>query len=165
MRVADVRRDVWPEAHALGAADHVEVGWGDGGFYPAARGTLPLALRAAFSSASSVLHVAVFDGAVEGFFTASPVVELRVTPAAFDAICRFIGAAYARDPTPRALGPGLYGRSRFYAAAARYHVFDNSNHWAARALRAGGVPVTPRLSFYAGTVLAQVEPLGVVRRR
>ena len=166
VRRADVRADVWPEAHDLGAFEHLEVGWGDGGFYPAERPTLGLALRAAFRSRSSVLHVAAFDGRVADFFAVSPVIELRLPRAGFDDLCRFVAGAYARGADGRAspLRPGLYGASRFYLARERYRVFDNSNQWAARALRAGGVPVVPALSLSAGSVLAQVARIGVVHR-
>ena len=162
VRRADVRRELWPEADEMPFA-HLEVGWGDGDFYPAEAGTIAKALRAAFASGSSVLHVATFDAPVEEFFTLSRVVALRVSPDGFDAFCRFIGAAYARDAERRALpvGHGLYGSSRFYRATERYHVFNNSNHWAARGLVAAGVPV--RSSLSAGGLLAQVEPLGAVR--
>jgi uncharacterized protein (TIGR02117 family) len=164
MRRTDVRADVWSEASELGDLDHVEVGWGDGAFYPAPRGTVGLALRAAVASEGSVLHVAGFDGPVAAFFSRSPIVELRVTPAGFDALCRFIAAAYARDAggRPVTMARGLYGDSRFYAARERYHLFANSNQWAARALRAAGVPV--RTSLFARGVMAQVETLGVVLR-
>src|SRR5438876_9603835 len=53
-----------PRGRSAPAGEYVEVGWGDGDFYPAARGTLALALRAAFRSRSSVLQVVGFDGPV-----------------------------------------------------------------------------------------------------
>ena len=164
VRRADVRADVWPEASGLGDFEHVEVGWGDGAFYPAPRGTVGLALRAAVASEGSVLHVAAFDGPVAAFFARSPIVELRVTPTGFDAFCRFIAAVYARDEDgqPLIVGRGLYGVSRFYAAREPYHVFSNSNQWAVRALAAAGVPV--RASLFARGVMTQVETLGVVLR-
>src|SRR5436190_866027 len=43
------------------ATEHVEIGWGDGDFYPAQHGTVSLALRAAFCSRFSVMQVAGFD--------------------------------------------------------------------------------------------------------
>jgi uncharacterized protein (TIGR02117 family) len=164
VRRLDVRRDVWAEAHEIGPFDYVEIGWGDGDFYPAARGTVGQALRAAFRSRSSVLHVAAFDGRVERFFAVSPVVELALTPDGFDDLCRFIAAAYTRsgDGAAFPVGAGLYGASRFYRARDRYHVFHNSNQWVARALRQAGVPVSP--SLYAGTVFARVARLGIVHR-
>src|SRR5262249_52704227 len=40
-------------------------------------------------------------------------------------------------------GPGLYAESRFYRAIGRYRLFDNSNTWTAKALRAAGCPIDP----------------------
>jgi len=166
LRIADVRAEAWPEPGALGSFTLVEVGWGDGAFYPAERGTLALAVSAAVRSRSSVLHVAAFDRPVLDFFVASPVVELALTPAGFDDLCRFLAATYARDADgrPRRVGDGLYGAGGFYAGHERYHAFNNSNQWAARALRAGGVPVAPGLALYGETVIAEVARFGVVRR-
>ena len=165
VRRSDVRAEIWPEAAELGDFEHLEVGWGDDAFYPAARGTLGLAWRAAFASEGSVLHVAAFDGPVAAFFAQSPVVELRVSPAGFDEMCRFIAESHTRDADGRPViaGRGLYGVSRFYGARDRYHAFANSNHWAARGLAAGGVPIRP--SLFAGGVMTQAETLGVVLRR
>lgn len=166
VRTGDVRADVWPEAAALSSLRFVEVGWGDGEFYPAERGTVSLAVSAAVWSASSVLHVAAFDREILTFFPASPVVELALTRAGFDDLCRFIASAYARDAAgrPRRVAPGLYGSGAFYAADERYHLFNNSNQWAARALRAGGVPLVPALSLYGATVMGQAARFGIVRR-
>ncbi len=166
MRRADIAPAIWPEPHAQDARAHVEVGWGDGDFYPAPHGTLALALRAAFSSRGSVLHVAAFDGTVADFFVASPVVELRVTPAGFDALCRYVAATHARDAAGRGIlvGRALYGTGAFYRARPRYRVLTNSNQWAAEALARAGVPVVPALSVNSGSVLAQVAPLGTVVR-
>jgi hypothetical protein len=113
-----------------------------------------------------VLHVAAFDSRVETFFEPAPVIELRVSPRGLDALCRFVAAAHARRAPGGAivLGPGLYGASRFYLARGRYGLFRNSNQWAAQALREAGVPVVPALSVTAGSVLAQVAPLGTVLR-
>jgi hypothetical protein len=49
-----------PPAPANGAPEATEVGWGDGDYDPAARGTPVLALKAAFRSRASVLHVVGF---------------------------------------------------------------------------------------------------------
>ncbi len=166
VRVADVRAEAWPEASRLAAFEYVEVGWGDSAFYRAERETVSLALKAAVSSDSSVLHIAAFNRPVEDFFAASEIVVVGLTRAGFDDLCRFIASAYVRDADGRAqrVGDGLYGAGGFYAARERYHVFNNSNQWAARALRAGGVPMTPALALFGGTVMAEAARYGVVRR-
>jgi uncharacterized protein (TIGR02117 family) len=166
LRRADVAPHLWPEAHAHGHREYVEVGWGDGDFYPAEHGTLGLALRAAFSSRGSVLHVAAFDRGVAEFFMAAPVIELRVAPRDFDRLCRFVAATHARDAGGDGIvvGPALYGAGAFYKARPRYGVLHNSNRWAARALARAGVPVAPALTVGSGSLLVQVAPLGTVIR-
>jgi uncharacterized protein (TIGR02117 family) len=156
---ADVAPSIWPEAADLGPFRYIEVGWGDGAFYPAPRGTLALAIEAALSSKSSVLHVAGFDAPVTEFFPGSTVIDLAVSPEGFDALTRFIHETYARDDAgqPVRLGAGLYGHARFYRATGRYRLFDNSNHWTARALQAARCPIDPSGAFSADAVLDRVR--------
>ena len=140
---ADVSPALWPESAALGPVRFVEVGWGDADYYPAVRGHPGLALQAAFASASSVLHVAGIDAPLTEFFRGSTIIEVPLSSAGFEALTRFIHAAYARDSSgqPIAIGPGIYGTSRFYRAEGRYRLLDNSNTWTAKALAAAGCPI------------------------
>ena len=156
-------RERWRERDALGDVRYLEVGWGDGEFYPAARGTVGLALKAVFRSRSSVLHVAGFDAPVATSFPESAIVEIELSPRGLDGLARFIDQQYARDAAGRALTgpPGLYGDvARFYLASEGYGPFRNSNHWTARALRAAGCPIDPRWTISAGSVLEQARHFG-----
>ncbi|MGH7312978.1 MAG: DUF2459 domain-containing protein [Candidatus Rokuibacteriota bacterium] len=164
MRRADVSPAIWPESTELADVRFIEVGWGDGDFYPAATGTIGLALKAAFFSASSVLHVAGFDLPVAEFFAGTPLVEIALSARGFDALSRFIHEAYAQDARGELVkvAPALYGRGSFYLATGRYHALANSNTWTARALRAAGCPVTPAWALTAGNVLWQVRRFGLV---
>src|SRR5437868_3720466 len=101
-----LRRDdfaVGPPALSAPRGEYVEVGWGDGDFYPAARGTLALALRAAFRSRSSVLQVVGFDGPVTEMFPRSKILEIELAPASLAALARHIAASYALDHDGRPL--------------------------------------------------------------
>lgn len=152
--------DAWPGRDALGPVRYLEIGWGDGEFYPAPRGTIALALRAAFRSTSSVLHVAGFDAPVATYFAGAPVLEVELSPRGLERLGRFIDAHQARDAAGQSIvvARGIYGDAgHFYLATGRYHVFDNSNHWTARALRAAGCPIEPAWAINAGTVLSQVR--------
>jgi uncharacterized protein (TIGR02117 family) len=159
---ADVAPGLWPERDDLGPLAFLEVGWGDGEYYPAERGTVGQALRAAFRSSGSVLHVAAFDRHPTQYFAGGDVTEIRVSTRGFEGLCRFIAAHYAKDDSGRAIavGPGLYGPSRFYRAHGQYRLLDNSNHWTARALQSAGVPLDPDAALTAGQVLAQLRALG-----
>jgi uncharacterized protein (TIGR02117 family) len=153
---ADVSPSLWPEAAALAPFRYVEVGWGDGTFYPSAEGTVGLALKAALRSESSVLHVAAFDLSPPEFFAGSTVIPLPLSSTGFDVMTGFFRATYARDANgqPTIVAPGLYGHSHFYRAVGRYRLFDNSNTWTARALHAAGCPIDPGIITASGVLEA-----------
>ncbi|MBM4442717.1 MAG: DUF2459 domain-containing protein [Candidatus Rokubacteria bacterium] len=159
---ADVSPRVWPEvAEARGR--FVEIGWGDGAYYPAPEATVGMGLRAAVSSEFSVLHVAAFDPAPAEFFAGAPVVRVPLSAAGFEALTRFIHAhyEYGADGRPVVVAPGRYGDARFYRATGRYRLFDNSNTWAAKALHAAGCPIDPA-TITAGSVVRQAKELETV---
>jgi uncharacterized protein (TIGR02117 family) len=162
LRAGDVPAGLWPERADFAGARYLEVAWGDRDFYTAPRGTLGLALRAAFASQGSVLHVVGFAEPVSRYFAGGEVVEIALSRPGLEALVRFIDAAHARGGAERAprLAGGLYGDSGFYPAAAPYHLFSTCNTWIASALRAAGAPITPLWAVTAGGVLRQVRPLG-----
>ena len=135
-----LRRDdftaVSPLAVSAPAGEYVEVGWGDGDFYPAPRGTLALALRAAFHSRSSVLQVVGFDGPVGEMFPRSKILAIDLTSAGLAALVRHIEATYALDADgrPIVVAPAQYGSGVFYLSRGHYRLVDNSNTWVARGL-------------------------------
>ena len=144
------------------AREHIEVGWGDGDFYPAPKGTLSLALRAAFCSRSSVLHVAGFDGPVAAMFPGQKIVALELTPAGFAALARYVETSLAETAEGRAtvVAPPIYGEGAFYLARGHYRLLDNSNTWAARALSVAGCRMQVDTTITAGAVLQQAARAG-----
>jgi uncharacterized protein (TIGR02117 family) len=166
LRGADVPTDVWPERRDFPTARFLEVAWGDRDFYTAPEGSIGLALKAAFGSRHSVLHVVGFSLPVVEYFPASAVVELELSRPGFDALARFVDGAHARAGEGRAprLGVGLYGDSGFYPARGRYSLMNTCNTWTASALRAAGCPITPLWATTAGGLLRQVRSLGRVVR-
>jgi uncharacterized protein (TIGR02117 family) len=157
VRRADVPADVWPERDDFSAA-YLEVGWGERDFYQAPRGTLWMGLKAAFWANDSVLHVAAVGSPPAAFFAGNEVAEISLSGRGFHALAAFIADAHARTADGRAilLGPGWYGGSGFYLGRERY-VLTSCNVWTARALRAGGFPITPFWALTAGNVMFQVE--------
>jgi uncharacterized protein (TIGR02117 family) len=158
VRREDVPADVWPERDEFSGAAYLEVGWGDRDFYQAPQGTLWMGLKAAFWANDSVLHVAAFSAPPAVYFVGSEVAEIPLSRPGFHAFAAFIADAHARTSEGRAipLGPGRYGHSRFYLGRERY-VLTSCNVWTARALRAGGFPITPFWAITAANVMFQVE--------
>jgi len=145
---------------------YLEVGWGDGDFYPAAGGTVALALRAAFHSRSSVLQVVGFDAPITEMFPGSKVVRVELTPSGLAALARYVEATAAldREGRPTVVAPAEYGSGVFYLARGRYRLIDNSNTWAARGLKAAGCPILADIVVTAGGVLHQAARFGRVVR-
>jgi len=157
---------IWPESAEFGDFRYLEVGWGDADYYPAARGTIGLALKAAFSSKGSVLHVAAFDAPPTEFFDRSKIIEVPLSRRGLEYLGHFIHAAYVRDASgrPVVLAPGLYGHGAFYRATGQYRLQDNSNNWTARALAVAGCPIDAAETITAGSVMDAARRFGRVIR-
>jgi len=151
VRRDDVDPALWPEVRDFPDTALVEVAWGDREFYMAQNPTGWLAVKAAFFTSGSVLHVAGYGESTLAGLPAGAVVELRVSRRGFDAMTRFVHDEYQPDGQgrPARLEHGLSGASWFYTAQSRYHLFNTCNTWVARALQRAGLDVTP-----AGTVTA-----------
>jgi uncharacterized protein (TIGR02117 family) len=162
LRRADVADAPWPALEDFPEANYLEVGWGDAAYYQDPDPSLGTTLRAGLWPTPSVLHVAGVAGSLERFFQRSEIIRVDVTDDGLRRLTSFIAAAHARRDAGGLirLGPGLYGDSRFYAAADAYHVFNNCNHWIAQALQAAGVRIAPSLT--AGGLLRQLRTLGEV---
>lgn len=162
---------VMPRTDAVAGRDFadaawLEVGWGDRAYYQAPAPTTADLLRAALWPTPSTLHVVGFSGPVDAYFPRGEILRFDLSVAEGTALAAFIHAAFARDAQgqPQPLGPGLYGTSRFYAARQRYHLFENCNEWAARALRTAGLPLWPAEVLTTGDLFKQTRPLGTVVR-
>jgi uncharacterized protein (TIGR02117 family) len=165
VRLRDVDSTIWPEASDFAGAAFVEVAWGDREFYMGERPSGWLAVKAAFFTSGSALHVAGFSAPMASYFAASDVVEVPVSRGGLDAMTRMFHDEYQRgdDSRPIRLAPGLYGVSWFYAARSRYHLFNTCNTWVARALRAAGLEVTPAGVVTAGGVMQEARRAAAAR--
>jgi len=163
VRRSDVDRVAWPDVDDFPQATFIELAWGDREFYMATSPSVWLAMRAAFKTSGSVLHVVGITTPLATAFPGADIVELRLAPVGFVALTRFIADEYARDDArrPIRLARGLYGASWFYAARGRYHLFNTCNTWVARALQHAGLPVSPAGTPTAGALMQQVR--GVAR--
>jgi uncharacterized protein (TIGR02117 family) len=159
VRRGDIPLEAWPELEYLPPTTYLEVGWGDRAFYETPGAGVGLAIRAAFASDASALHVASFDRPPGEMFPGADIIAIPLSPRGAAALGRFISRSYARDAgaRPIELGPGLYPGSRFYAATGRYSMLRTCNNWIAEALRAGGCPISPAWAITAGALLRQAE--------
>ncbi|MGH7267650.1 MAG: DUF2459 domain-containing protein [Candidatus Rokuibacteriota bacterium] len=162
VRQADVDPALWPESRDLGDVTWLDVGWGDRDYYPDPDPSVWDAVDAVIRPTPAVLHVGGFDRAPPEFLAGLPMVRIAVSRRGLDGLARFVHAAYERrGGRPVRIGPGTYPISAFYLATGRYHaLFNNSNAWTARALRAAGVPVGPGLAITADSLMRQAARMG-----
>lgn len=162
-RLADVAPGLWELPVNFPATESVEVGWGDRDYWTASRPTVWLGLKAGLYPTPSALRFIGYSGPVERFFVDGDIAAVQVSRRGFNRLVEFVAASFAR---PQGLlidlGPGPLPASRFYLGRGGYHMFNTSNTWTARALRAAGLPVWPWLSFTSSNLLYQTDGLGVV---
>jgi uncharacterized protein (TIGR02117 family) len=157
-----VRREHLPdsvgaERNDLADSEYVEVGWGDADFYRAEQPTSSLGLKAAVWSTSSVLYVVGLDQPPYRSLDPAHCTEVRLSARGLSELDTFIAMTFARDERGEVieLGPGPAPNSRFYLAKGTYSLLNTCNTWVARALRAGGCPITPLYAVTAGNVMFQ----------
>lgn len=141
-------------------ATHYELGWGDKGFYMADEVTTGITLRAMFWAQGSVVHVVALQGPAAASFPASRSVPVELTAEGMASLMGYVDSGFLRGTDGRVLPlrNGLYGDSQFYDGVGRYHVFNTCNKWTAKALRSGGVVISPALKLTSGSVLRAVSP-------
>lgn len=133
------------------------MGWGDRDYYRNLDPDVADALAAVLVPGPSVLHIVGIRGPVRQVLPANDVVDLHITAERLARLVTHFRAAYERDESGHlvALGPGLYGDSRFYKAHERFHLFNNCNVWTAKARQAAGLPVHTGLT--AGGLMREVR--------
>ena len=159
---SDLSLDALPELADFPEAKFIEFSWGDQDFFPDPNSGIWAALRAAFWSGGSVLHLVGFNENVGQFYRGAEVFELRLTAAAERQLIQFISQTFARaNSNSRAQArPGLFPYSRFYPATAKFSVLRTCNTWVAEALASAGLPISPGAVLTAGSLASQLADIG-----
>jgi uncharacterized protein (TIGR02117 family) len=160
VRKADLTQGLIPERDHFPEAEYLEIGWGDRDYFPATEESVGLALRAAFRSRGSVLHVVGFNGAVRDYFIDGEIIELALARESLRRLSEFLSGSFSRiDPsTPAQSQPGLVANGRFYPAAGRFSILRTCNTWIAEALKTAGLDISPSYVITAASLARQVRP-------
>lgn len=140
-------------------AEFYEIGWGDEGFYQAPEITIGVTLRAIIWSRGAVVHVVALPGSPPEYFAAGRVVHTCLSTENVESLARYLSNSFSRDGDGNLLQlkRGLYGNSQFFDGQGRYHLFNTSNKWAAKALKSGGMDISPTFKLTADSVMGFVE--------
>jgi uncharacterized protein (TIGR02117 family) len=158
LRKADIPIDSVPELVDFPDAEFIEFSWGDKDYFPNPDAGVFTAIKAAFWSSGSVLHVVGFSGNPKSFFRTGELVELRLTTNAHARLLEYISQTFSR-PSPRdrtEASAGLFSYSRFYPATHKFSLMKTCNTWVAEALKSAGLPVSPGDVMTANSLATQL---------
>ncbi|HXV84736.1 MAG TPA: DUF2459 domain-containing protein [Candidatus Binatia bacterium] len=161
IKKADVPAAVVPELRDFPSSEYLEFSWGDQDYFPAPDPGFGLALKAAFWSSGSVLHIVGFKESVKKAYPTAEVIDIPLSEEDFLQLIEFISATFTRPdpPAPAEARPGLFANARFYAAGGRFSLLRTCNTWVAEALKAAGLPISPSYVITAGNLARQLKSL------
>jgi uncharacterized protein (TIGR02117 family) len=165
VNTAIVGADEIPELIHFTGAKYVEISWGDADFFPAAEAGIGLALKAAFWSRGSVLHLVGFSGTVQETYPGAELIGISLSTEEFHKLISFISAEFRRHQSGRAAtpSPGLFPQSHFFPATSKFSLLRTCNAWVAEAFLAAGLPLRPGVVFTAGTLADQLRHVAAVK--
>jgi uncharacterized protein (TIGR02117 family) len=161
IRTIDIPAAVLPELRDFPSAEHLEFSWGDRDYFPEPDPGIGLALKAAFWSSGSILHVVGSNGSLENIFPGAEILEIGLSEDGFQRLIKFISDTFSRSSqeAPAEARPGLSPNGRFYSAEGKFSILRTCNTWLAEALSAAGLPVSPRYVITARSLGRQVRSL------
>jgi uncharacterized protein (TIGR02117 family) len=164
---ADIPIAVLPELRDFPSAEYLEFSWGDRDYFPAPDAGIGLAIKAAFWSSGSILHVVGFREAVENVFPSVEIIDIDLSEENFQRLINFISDTFSRPdpPAPAEARPGLFPNGRFYAAEGKFSLFRTCNTWVAEALSSAGLPIRPNYVFTAANLGNQLRPFSAGQTR
>ncbi|GFE81250.1 membrane protein [Steroidobacter agaridevorans] len=151
----------WPVLADFPESRYLEFGWGDARFYqaPAGEESWWLALRAAFFSTASVVHVIGFDRPTPEALLADEVIEVRLSAEGLRKLTASIEAEF-NENTPKSFGAPLLGTpepNKFYYAKRRFFFPRMCNWWTSQRLHDGGCPIAAWSVFSANRVIREAK--------
>jgi uncharacterized protein (TIGR02117 family) len=160
---ADIAVRAIPETAHFPGAQYIEFSWGDAEFFPAPKAGVGLALKAAFWSRGSVLHLVGFDGMVRDKYPGAEILAIGLDEAEFRRLIGFISAEFKREQPAGSATPsaGLFAQSRFFPANSKFSVLRTCNAWVAEAFVAAGLPLRAELVFTAGDLAGRLRPFAI----
>ena len=140
---------------------YVEIGWGDAAYYRDPEPGLGTLLRAALLPTAGTVQIVPVWTSVERFARGADLYGYVVPDSLLTPLLAYLMAEIALEEGDVVdQGPSLYGAGRFFAATRRYNMFNNSNHWAARALRIAGCDLSVWQSLIIELLFIQLRECG-----
>lgn len=162
VRTRDFSPGILPELQDFPEAEYLEFSWGDQDYFPHPDPGFGMALRAAFWSRGSIIHVVGVQGSLAHSYPSAEIIAIPLSETAFQRLLSFVSQTFLRPGTASSSEalPGLSANARFYLAQGRFSIFRTCNTWVAEALQAAELPINPGWVITAGSLGRHVRPLG-----
>ncbi|HZD42042.1 MAG TPA: DUF2459 domain-containing protein [Terriglobales bacterium] len=162
LRKEDLTDAPLPELADFPNVRFIEFSWGDKDYFPDPNAGFLMALKAAFWSSGSVLHLVGFTENIDSFYPEAKHTELRLSDRAYARLTDYLSRSFdRRHANGRApASPGLLTYSRFYPSTEKFSWRKTCNTWVAAALEFAGVPVSPGLVLTAAQLAEQLDEIG-----
>ncbi|HEX7231752.1 MAG TPA: DUF2459 domain-containing protein [Candidatus Binatia bacterium] len=156
---ADIPQLEVPETADFPQARFIEFSWGDKDYFPDPNAGFFTAIKAAFWSSGSVLHLVGFTEDVTRFYPGAEIVQLQFASPAYDEFIKYLSQTFAQTQPGLRASPsaGLYPNSQFYPATRRFALWKTCNTWVAEALASAGFPIAPSFVITAGQLSEQIS--------
>ncbi len=153
---------LWAEYPGYAETSYLEIGWGDEDFYTHEGFNLWYAFKAVFWPTSSALHINPIHELVADYYSNTDVVSIMVTDEQLHNLGLFLVEQFKLGKNGKIIpvAEGIYPSGHFYRGSSNYYFPNNSNVWAARALKKAGFPIRPLWHQTTGSVLNKVVEFG-----
>jgi uncharacterized protein (TIGR02117 family) len=157
----DVSPAMVPEIFDFPQVRFIEFSWGDKDYFPDPHAGPFTAIKAAFWSSGSVLHLVGFAEDIARFYPGAEIIALQFAASAYGKLASYLSETFSRaEPSVAASSrKGLYPYSRFYPAKRQFGLWNTCNTWVAEALAAGGFPISPSFVITAGQLSEEISKI------
>jgi len=155
---------LWKQGHTYGESTYLEIGWGDKDFFTHKGFNLWFAFKAVFWPTASAIHVNPIHRKVEEHYRDTKVVKIELNDEQLQGLSQFLVEEFDFDEEGKVipLAEGFRPGSNFYKGSSSYYFPNNSNVWAARAIKRAGYSIWPLWHQTTGCVLNKVEGFGTL---
>jgi uncharacterized protein (TIGR02117 family) len=160
---ADFSPKILPEIRDFPDAEYLEFSWGDREYFPHPQPGIGLALKAAFWSSGSIIHVVGLRDRPTASYPDAEIITIGLPASGLQRLIQFVSHTFLRvDPDSASEArPGLSDNARFYLAQGKFSIFRTCNTWVAEALQAAELAIDPARVITAASLGRHVRPLGI----
>lgn len=151
---------IWREGHHYGDAQYLEIGWGDADYFTHEGFNLWYALKAVFWPTPSVIQIKPINRKVENYYTNTDVAKIDVDDEQLQRLVNFLVEELQLDEDGKVIPVTEGTGNTFYKSSSSYYFPENSNVWAARALKEAGFSISPFWHQTTGQVVKKAGKIG-----